>query len=63
MMEFIKRMGLPMDNYMETCTNIEEIEKQIEYIKSIRGNLNYDIDGVVIAIDDIKTRDILGYTS
>lgn len=62
MMEFIKRMGLPIDNYMETCTNIEEIEKQIEYINSIRGNLNYDIDGIVIAIDDIKTRDILGYT-
>lgn len=62
MMEFIKRMGLPIDNYMETCTSIEEIEKQIEYINSIRGNLNYDIDGIVIAIDDIKTRDILGYT-
>ncbi len=62
MMEFIKRMGLPIDDYMETCINIEEIEKQIEYINSIRGNLNYDIDGIVIAIDDIKTRDILGYT-
>ena len=62
MMEFIKRMGLPIDNYMETCTSIEEIEKQIEYINSIRGKLNYDIDGIVIAIDDIKTRDILGYT-
>ncbi|MEW8994840.1 NAD-dependent DNA ligase LigA [Clostridium sp.] len=62
MMNFIKKMGLPMDNYMETCTNIEEIEKQVEYINSIRSNLNYDIDGVVIAVDDIKTREVLGYT-
>ncbi len=62
MMNFIKKMGLPMDNYMETCTNIDEIEKQVEYINSIRNNLNYDIDGVVIAIDDIKTREVLGYT-
>lgn len=62
MMEFIKKMGLPIDTYMETCTNIEEIEKQIEYINSIRGNLNYDIDGIVIAIDDIRTREMLGYT-
>ena len=62
MMNFIKKMGLPMDNYMETCTNIEEIEKQVEYINSIRSNLNYDIDGAVIAIDDIKTREVLGYT-
>lgn len=62
MMEFIKRMGLPIDTYMEICTNIEEIEKQIEYINSIRSNLNYDIDGIVIAIDDIRTREMLGYT-
>ncbi len=51
-----------MDNYMETCTNIDEIEKQVKYINNIRNNLNYDIDGVVIAIDDIKTREVLGYT-
>ncbi len=62
MMNFIKKMGLPMDNYMETCTNIDEIEKQVKYINNIRNNLNYDIDGVVIAIDDIKTREVLGYT-
>ena len=24
--------------------------------------MNYDIDGVVIAIDDIRTRELLGYT-
>jgi DNA ligase (NAD+) len=62
MMEFIKKMGLPIDEYIETCNNVEEIEKQIEYINSIRCELNYDIDGIVIAIDDIKTREILGYT-
>ncbi len=62
MMGFIKKMGLPIDEYIETCTNVEEIEKQIEYINSIRCELNYDIDGIVIAIDDIKTREILGYT-
>lgn len=62
MMEFIKKMGLPMDDYMAVCTNMEEIEKEIEYIGSIRSTLNYDIDGAVIAIDDIATRELLGYT-
>ena len=28
----------------------------------MRFDLNYDIDGVVIAIDDIRTRELLGYT-
>lgn len=62
MMDYIKNMGLPVDDYMEVCTSVEEIEKQIEYIKKIRFDLNYDIDGLVIAIDDMRTRELLGYT-
>ena len=62
MMKFIKEKGLPVDDYMEVCTTIEEIEKQIEHIKEIRFTLGYDIDGLVIAIDDIRTRELLGYT-
>ena len=62
MMKFIKEKGLPVDDYMEVCDSIEGIEKQIEHIKNIRFRLNYDIDGLVIAIDDIRTRELLGYT-
>ena len=62
MMDFIKEKGLPVDNYLKVCTSMEEIENEIEYIKNIRFDLNYDIDGLVIVIDDIKTRELLGYT-
>lgn len=62
MMDFIKRMGLPVDSYIKECSTIEEIEKEINYINSIRDSLNYDIDGAVIVINDIRTRNILGYT-
>ncbi|MBK1810458.1 NAD-dependent DNA ligase LigA [Clostridium sp. YIM B02505] len=62
MMNFIKEKGFPMDEYMKICHNMEEIEKEIEYIKDIRFELNYDIDGAVVAIDDMRTRELLGYT-
>ncbi|KEI95272.1 NAD-dependent DNA ligase LigA [Clostridium botulinum A2B7 92] len=62
MMNFIRNMGLPQDKYIKECTNMEEVEKEIEYIESIREELDYDIDGAVIVVDDIKTREILGYT-
>ena len=62
MLDFIKEKGFPMDDYIRECTTIEEIEKEIEYIDGIRSELQYDIDGIVIAIDDMKTRDMLGYT-
>ncbi|URZ15388.1 NAD-dependent DNA ligase LigA [Clostridium felsineum] len=62
MMNFIKDMGFPVDEYISECSDIEEIKKEIEYVGSIRSSLDYDIDGVVIVIDDFKTRDYLGYT-
>ncbi|KOA18258.1 DNA ligase [Clostridium homopropionicum DSM 5847] len=62
MLNFIKDKGLPVDDYYKVCYTSEKIEKEIDYINSIRYDLNYDIDGVVIAIDHIKTREIIGYT-
>jgi DNA ligase (NAD+) len=62
MMDFIKEKGLPVDDYIKVCTSIEEIEQEIQYIRDIRFDLNYDIDGLVIAIDDVRTRELLGYT-
>ncbi|WP_142414242.1 NAD-dependent DNA ligase LigA [Hathewaya massiliensis] len=62
MLDFIKDKGFPVDNYIKECSTIEEIEKEIQYIKDIRDDLNYDIDGIVIAVNHIKTREILGYT-
>lgn len=62
MLNFIKEKGLPMDDYMKVCTTIDEIQEQIDYINSIRFDLNYDIDGLVVAIDNMRTRELMGYT-
>lgn len=62
MMDFIREKGFLMDDYLKQCSNMEEIEREINYIDDIRFDLNYDIDGVVIAINDMRTRELLGYT-
>ena len=62
MLNFIKTKGFPMDDYIRECITLDEIQKEIDYIRDIRFDLNYDIDGLVIAIDDIRTRELLGYT-
>ncbi|MBU5488189.1 NAD-dependent DNA ligase LigA [Clostridium sp. MSJ-8] len=62
MMNYIKELGLPVDEYLKECYTMEDIEREIEYIRDIRFDLNYDIDGIVIAIDDMRTRELLGYT-
>lgn len=62
MMKFIKDKGFPVDDYLKECSSYDEILKEIDYIGEIRDSLNYDIDGVVIVIDDMRTRELLGYT-
>jgi DNA ligase (NAD+) len=62
MMTFIKKCGFPVDEYLKICNNISELKKEIEYVESLRDELQYDIDGVVIVIDDIKSREVIGYT-
>ncbi len=46
----------------KVCKTLEEIEDEVNRIESIRDDLNYDIDGVVISINEFNLREILGYT-
>ncbi|MBE6065233.1 NAD-dependent DNA ligase LigA [Clostridium cochlearium] len=62
MMNFLIDMGFPVDSYIKECRDIAEIKEEIKYIEHIRNELNYDIDGIVIAINHIRTREVLGYT-
>lgn len=62
MIDFLMSMGFPVDPYIKECKDIVEIKDEIKYIEDIRNELNYDIDGIVIAINHIKTREVLGYT-
>jgi DNA ligase (NAD+) len=62
MLDFIKKMGLPMDDYAKKVFSAEEIQEEMKYIEGVRGSLDYDIDGIVVAVDDMRTRDLIGYT-
>jgi DNA ligase (NAD+) len=62
MMDFIKSKGFPVDDYLVECPDIDCAEKECESLEAVRDSLDYDIDGVVIVINDIKTRDMIGNT-
>ena len=36
MMDFIKVQGIPMDDYLVECETLEEIEREILHIETIR---------------------------
>lgn len=62
MIDFIHAMGFPTDQYFREAATWEEIAAIIEENIQVRAELDYDIDGIVIALDDIRTRELLGYT-
>jgi DNA ligase (NAD+) len=62
MIQFIKDQGLPVYDYLKSFKNIEDAILEIERIKDHRHGLDILTDGLVIKIDDIKAREVLGYT-
>ena len=62
MIDFIHEMDFPTDHYFKEASTWEEIEAIIEENIQTRAELDFDIDGIVIALDDIRTRELLGYT-
>lgn len=58
-----KQWGFNVSNYMAICKNADEIEEFINYWDEKRKELPFDIDGIVIKVNDFSQREILGSTS
>ncbi|WP_176718848.1 NAD-dependent DNA ligase LigA [Caloranaerobacter ferrireducens] len=62
MIDFLKENRLPVSEYIKTFNSIEELIEEIEKIKETRNSLDVLTDGLVIKINDMRTREVLGYT-
>jgi len=63
LIEFFEGLGLPINPDSRKCGDIDEVMEFHSQAKKRREKLGYQIDGVVIKIDDFHFRDELGYTS
>lgn len=57
------KLGFKTNPERRLCNGIEEVIKYIEEYTEKRSSLSYDIDGVVIKVDDMSLYDKLGYTA
>ena len=62
-LEFMKELGFKTNPNNKLVKNVDEILKFIEDNGKIRESLEYDIDGVVIKLNDIASQKELGYTA
>ncbi len=64
--EFLKKInewGFKTNSYNYLAQNILDIDSQHKKIEKIRSNLDYDIDGLVIKVDNVQLQIRLGNTS
>jgi DNA ligase (NAD+) len=64
--DFLKKLsewGFKTNPNNFLAKNLQEIEDQYKKIEKIRSNLDYDIDGLVVKIDDLSLQSRLGNTS
>jgi DNA ligase (NAD+) len=59
---FMKKLGFNINEKTKTCNNIKEVLDYIAFYEENRHNLPYEIDGIVIKVDDLKSQEILGST-
>ena len=61
-LEFMKNLGFKVNDALKLVKNEEEILEFIEEYTKKRNNLPYEIDGVVIKVNDIEMQQELGST-
>ena len=61
--EYMKKLGLVVNPNIKLCKNVNEVLKYIEEWTEKRDELPYEIDGIVIKVNDISAQKELGYTA
>ena len=58
----MKEIGFKVNPLYKHCNNIDEVISYIEEMGEKRPNLPYDIDGIVIKVNEMDLHDIIGET-
>lgn len=59
----LQKYGFKINEQWQLCKNIEEVWTYIQKYEKLRNTLPYEIDGIVIKINDLTSYDMLGRTN
>lgn len=60
--EFLRNNRFPVNPFRQRCSDIHGVIEAIEILEESIGQLDFLIDGIVIKVNSLKAREILGYT-
>ena len=62
-LEKLKKWGFQINQHCKIMKNLKEVEKTHSNLEGIRSSLDYDLDGVVLKVNNLNLQDRLGSTS
>ncbi len=62
-LEYIKKLGFVVNSNIKLVNNIKEVLDYINYWTVHREELPYEIDGIVIKLNDLRSQQKLGFTA
>ena len=62
-LEYLHKLGFKVSPNYKVCNSIDEVIEHIEYWTKNRDSLDFDIDGMVIKVNNLKQRENMGYTA
>ena len=63
LMKFLTEIGVPINKELKLCKSLENVETMYKKFQKKRDDLPYDIDGVVLKINDRRMQHDLGSTA
>ena len=62
-LKLLKTWGFNTNSFNSLVSTIDEIDKNYKEIERIRSTIDYDLDGLVYKVDNLKLQNRLGYVS
>jgi len=63
LIEYIKEAGFRVNPHFKLCKDIDDVIQFCNSWEGKRGKLDFEIDGMVVKVNDLKQREALGSTS
>jgi len=62
-LDYLRLLGFPINPEVKTLDSLSKVVDFCQQWETSRHDLNYEIDGVVVKLDDLAQREQLGFTS
>ena len=62
-LDFLRSVGFRVNPYVKKCSSVEDVEKCYNTLVTMRHDLEYEIDGMVVKVDSLELQSRLGTTT